>query len=166
MVGGALITDGAIAYNNIARLDLFLECSPPGHQNHLLRAHDRKLLGQFHHHGRAATEACQHCHPAPGLLHGVHIRIHGAGSFHGDSPAHTMWHSALQAEQHTLRYYLGHSSKLCTIGDEFVCRRLLREGSELRLRASDPAQADIVAGEGVALDVWGVVTSVIKLLPV
>jgi DNA polymerase V len=55
---------------------------------------------------------------------------------------------------------------IAVVGDEFVCRRLWREGSELRLRASDPAQADIVAGEGVALDVWGVVTSVIKLLPV
>jgi DNA polymerase V len=55
---------------------------------------------------------------------------------------------------------------IAVVGDEFVCRRLWREGSELRLRASDAAQPDIVAGEGVVLDVWGVVTSVIKLQPV
>jgi SOS-response transcriptional repressor LexA len=52
------------------------------------------------------------------------------------------------------------------VGDEFVCRRLWRERSELRLRAADGAAPDIVAGEGVALDVWGVVTCVIKPLPV
>jgi DNA polymerase V len=55
---------------------------------------------------------------------------------------------------------------IAVAGDEFVCRRLWREGGELRLRAADGALADIVAGEGVVLDVWGVVTCVIKPLPV
>ena len=55
---------------------------------------------------------------------------------------------------------------IAVVGDEFVCRRLWREGRELRLRAADGEVADIVAGEGVALDVWGVVTCVIKPLPV
>lgn len=55
---------------------------------------------------------------------------------------------------------------IAVVGDEFVCRRLWRDGSELRLRAAGGALADIVAGEGVPLDVWGVVTCVIKPLPV
>jgi DNA polymerase V len=55
---------------------------------------------------------------------------------------------------------------IAVVGDEFVCRRLWREGRELRLRAADGEVADIVAGEGVEVDVWGVVTCVIKPLPV
>lgn len=54
---------------------------------------------------------------------------------------------------------------IAVLGDEFVCRRLWRVGSELRLRATDGA-ADIVADEGDVPEVWGVVTCVIKPLPV
>jgi DNA polymerase V len=54
---------------------------------------------------------------------------------------------------------------IAVVDDEFVCRRLWRRGTELRLRAADGALADIVAGEGVALDVWGVVTCIIKPMP-
>ena len=38
--------------------------------------------------------------------------------------------------------------------------------SECGLQAADARLADIVAGEGDALDIWGVVTHVIKPLPV
>lgn len=55
---------------------------------------------------------------------------------------------------------------IATVGDEFVCRRLHRLGGELRLQASDPECADLAADEGEAFQVWGVVTNVIKPLPV
>lgn len=55
---------------------------------------------------------------------------------------------------------------IATVGDEFVCRRLHWLGGELRLRASDPECADLVADEGAEFQVWGVVKNVIKSLPV
>jgi DNA polymerase V len=54
---------------------------------------------------------------------------------------------------------------VAVVDDEFVCRRLVtHEG--LCLRASHPAQADIVPTEEQGLQVWGVVTTVIRSLPV
>ena len=55
---------------------------------------------------------------------------------------------------------------IAVVGDEFLCRRLHRLHGELRLRAADPACADLVANEGQEFEVWGVVTHVIKSLPV
>ncbi len=55
---------------------------------------------------------------------------------------------------------------IAVVDDGFICRRLWREGSELRLRAADGGLADVVATEGVALEVWGVVTCVIKPMAV
>jgi DNA polymerase V len=49
--------------------------------------------------------------------------------------------------------------------DEFVCRQLCKKGRDVRLQASDGG-ADIVAGEGTELQLWGVVTQVIKSMPV
>lgn len=49
---------------------------------------------------------------------------------------------------------------------EFVCRRLSRHGDELRLCAADPAVADIVARRDDDVEIWGVVTTAIKSLPV
>lgn len=49
--------------------------------------------------------------------------------------------------------------------NEFVCRRLIRRGTRLHLCATDPRIADI-APEGNEVQVWGVVTTVIKSLPV
>ena len=49
--------------------------------------------------------------------------------------------------------------------DGFVCRRLIRRGSALRLCATDATTADIVPDEGQDLQVWGVVTQVIKAMP-
>ncbi len=64
---------------------------------------------------------------------------------------------------------------IAVVGDEFVCRRLHKKGQDLRLQAALPAhstgcahasQADIVAREGSELQLWGVVTQVIKSMPV
>ncbi|MFY9511120.1 MAG: translesion error-prone DNA polymerase V autoproteolytic subunit [Rubrivivax sp.] len=53
---------------------------------------------------------------------------------------------------------------IAIVDDEFVCRRLHRRGSDVRLQAADPACPDWVASQGEALQIWGVVTHVIKPL--
>ena len=55
---------------------------------------------------------------------------------------------------------------IAVVEDEFVCRRLVKHGRELRLQAADPSIDDIVAREGVEFQVWGVVTNAIKSMPV
>lgn len=55
---------------------------------------------------------------------------------------------------------------IAVVDDEFICRRLCRQGSEVQLRASDPARASIAARDGQELQVWGVVTHAIKTMPV
>jgi DNA polymerase V len=55
---------------------------------------------------------------------------------------------------------------IAVVEGEFVCRRLMTQEG-LCLRASDPAVADVIPGEGEQdLRVWGVVTTVVKSLPV
>ena len=46
--------------------------------------------------------------------------------------------------------------------NEFLCRRLCRRGEALGLQATDPEVPDIWARETDNVDVWGVVTHVIK----
>ena len=121
MVRGPFVTNGAIAHDNIAGLDILLECATPGHQNHFLCAHYGKLFRQFHYHRRTAAEARQHSHPAFGFLYGIYIRIHCARTLHRDAPTHTVRQSALQTKQSTLRFYLGHSPQPGAIGNKFVC---------------------------------------------
>lgn len=53
---------------------------------------------------------------------------------------------------------------IAILNDEFVCRRLVRRGSEVRLQAADPACPDWVPGEGEELQIWGVVTHVVRPL--
>jgi len=55
---------------------------------------------------------------------------------------------------------------VAVVEDDLVCRKLVRQGEVLHLRAADPAVPDIVAGEGQGLQVWGVVTQVVKAMPV
>lgn len=55
---------------------------------------------------------------------------------------------------------------IAVVEQEFVCRRLVKRPGELCLRAADPAVADIVPAEGEGLEIWGVVTTAIKSLPV
>src|SRR5689334_4725484 len=54
---------------------------------------------------------------------------------------------------------------IATVEHEFVCRRLARQGNAVRLAAGDGAP-DNVPREGEELQVWGVVTTVIKQLAV
>ena len=49
--------------------------------------------------------------------------------------------------------------------EEFLCRQLCKQGRDIRLQASAPECADIVAGEGIEFQLWGVVTQVIKSMP-
>ncbi len=53
---------------------------------------------------------------------------------------------------------------IAILGDEFVCRRLHRRGSETRLQSAPAAGPDWVPGEGEELQIWGVVTHVIRPL--
>ena len=55
---------------------------------------------------------------------------------------------------------------IAVVEDEFVCRRLFRQGNDIRLQATNPASADIVPRDGQELQVWGVVTNAIKSMPV
>jgi len=55
---------------------------------------------------------------------------------------------------------------IAVIEQEFVCRRLVTRPGELCLRAADGAVADIVPPEGDGFEIWGVVTTVLKSLPV
>lgn len=53
---------------------------------------------------------------------------------------------------------------IAIVNDEFVCRRLFRRGQEVRLQADGQALPDWVPGEAEELQVWGVVTHVIRPL--
>ena len=53
---------------------------------------------------------------------------------------------------------------IAVVDGELLCRRLWRQGGITKLQAADPDHADIAPGDGVQLEVWGVVTTVIKSL--
>lgn len=55
---------------------------------------------------------------------------------------------------------------IAVVGYEFVCRRLFKQGDDVRLQATDPARADIAPRDGQELQFWGVVTNAIKSMPV
>ena len=55
---------------------------------------------------------------------------------------------------------------IAVVESEFICRRLARQGAELSLCAGDPALADIHPREGEEFQLWGVVTTVMKSLPI
>jgi DNA polymerase V len=55
---------------------------------------------------------------------------------------------------------------VAVVDEEFVCRRLCSQGGELRLQATASGTVDIVAHEGAPFEVWGVVTQVIKPMPI
>jgi DNA polymerase V len=46
---------------------------------------------------------------------------------------------------------------IAVVEDEFVCRHLCKKGNDIRLQATHTGHADIVAGEGTELQLWGVV---------
>jgi DNA polymerase V len=47
---------------------------------------------------------------------------------------------------------------------ELICRRLRRHAGDVRLQAAIPGESDIVIGDTAPLEIWGVVTTVIKSL--
>ncbi len=53
---------------------------------------------------------------------------------------------------------------IAVLNDEFVCRRLHRQGRDVRLRSASAAVPDWVPGDGEELQIWGVVTHVIRPL--
>jgi DNA polymerase V len=55
---------------------------------------------------------------------------------------------------------------IAVVDDEFVCLRLFKQGTDIRLQATDSARQDIVPREDQELQVWGVVTNAIKTMPV
>jgi len=54
---------------------------------------------------------------------------------------------------------------IAVVEDDFVCRRLLKQGDDIRLQATDSSREDIVPRDGQDLQVWGVVTNAIKSMP-
>lgn len=55
---------------------------------------------------------------------------------------------------------------IASVEGEFVCRRLVKAGGGVLLQAASAEAAQIVPDEGNELHLWGVVTHVIKSLPV
>jgi len=55
---------------------------------------------------------------------------------------------------------------IASVDGEFVCRRLFKQAGRVQLQATDAGIASIVPDEGNELQIWGVVTHVIKALPV
>lgn len=53
---------------------------------------------------------------------------------------------------------------IAIVNDEFVCRRLVRRGQEVRLQCDGGALPDWVPGDAEELQIWGVVTHVIRPL--
>jgi DNA polymerase V len=53
---------------------------------------------------------------------------------------------------------------IAIVNDELVCRRLVRHGSDVRLQAAAPASPDWVPHDGDELQIWGVVTHVVRPL--
>jgi DNA polymerase V len=54
---------------------------------------------------------------------------------------------------------------IAVVEGEFVCRRLFRQGEDIRLQATNPDCTDIALRDGQELQVWGVVTNAIKSMP-
>jgi DNA polymerase V len=53
---------------------------------------------------------------------------------------------------------------VAVVDGELVCRRLWKQGQAVRLQAANPDHAEIAVGGGEPLEIWGVVTTVIKSL--
>lgn len=55
---------------------------------------------------------------------------------------------------------------IAVVDQELICRRLARQGTTFSLCATDPSVADIYPREDPEFQLWGVVTTVMKSLPV
>ena len=55
---------------------------------------------------------------------------------------------------------------VAVVDNEFTVKRLWKRGSNLKLQAANPTYPDIVPRDGQTVEVWGVVTTMIKKMPV
>ena len=56
-----------------------------------------------------------------------------------------------------------HGSIIIAVVDgEFTCKRLHKRGGSIKLQAANPTYPDIVPKDGQTVELWGVVTKVIK----
>lgn len=55
---------------------------------------------------------------------------------------------------------------IAVVDEEFVCRKLCKQGADVRLQAAHAGCADILARDGEVFQIWGVVTQVVKSMPV
>lgn len=53
---------------------------------------------------------------------------------------------------------------IAAVEGDLICRRLDKQRGRIKLTADKPGDPDIVPGDSVQLEVWGVVTTVIKSL--
>ena len=53
-----------------------------------------------------------------------------------------------------------------SIANELTCKTLYKRGAVVKLQAANPDFPDLLLREGQTLTLWGVVTSVIKKMPV
>jgi len=53
---------------------------------------------------------------------------------------------------------------IAIVNDEFVCRRLVRRGPGVRLRSDGDTLPDWIPGDAEELQIWGVVTHVVRPL--
>jgi DNA polymerase V len=53
---------------------------------------------------------------------------------------------------------------IAAVDGELLCRRLHTRGERAKLEAASPGHDDIIPGDGVPLEIWGVVTTAIKSL--
>jgi len=55
---------------------------------------------------------------------------------------------------------------VAVVDGEFVCKQLQLRAGRMKLKAANPSFPDIVPKEGQVVEVWGVVTTAIKAMPV
>lgn len=54
---------------------------------------------------------------------------------------------------------------IAVVDGEFVCKQLQLRAGRMKLKAANPCYPDIVPREGQVVEVWGVVTASIKIMP-
>ena len=54
---------------------------------------------------------------------------------------------------------------VATVDGEFTVKQLYKKAGRIKLQAANPTFPDIIPKEGQSIDVWGVVTSTIKIFP-
>lgn len=54
---------------------------------------------------------------------------------------------------------------IAVVDGEFVCKTLSIRAGRVKLKAANPCHPDIVPKEGQTVEIWGVVTAAIKMMP-